>query len=180
MTTEPPLTARLEVIGVAETLKKMRAIDPELRKATLKRMRQAGDPIVSAARALIPAETPLSNWGNWRGGYTASRVRSSIRASTRTGRVRGKGPDHFPLLSVRSTSAAGVIFDMAGRRSGGKTASGAAMIRQLNTYRQASRSMWPAAEQNIGQVQAQVRKAIDDMVAALDAQYPVRAVGVLN
>ena len=43
------ISAGLQVEGVAEVLKALAKVDPELRKATVKRMKQAGEPMAREA-----------------------------------------------------------------------------------------------------------------------------------
>jgi hypothetical protein len=83
--------------------------------------------------------------------------------------VRGKSRDTIPLLTLRTTDAAGAIFDMAGRTFPGRGSEGgergAAMIRQLNSFGAASRTLWPAAEAGM----ATVETGLDGIVDAVSA-----------
>ena len=157
----------IEVQGVAEALKTLQKADPELRKAVIKDMKAAAAPLEGAARALVP-DKPLTNWYGWKGGYDRGKVQKGIKVAFRGGKVKGKGGDHFPLLSLRQTNAGGAIFEMAGRAGGSGRGSegaerGAAMINKLDSYGTASRTLWPAVERNFGAVETALTAAVNNM-----------------
>jgi hypothetical protein len=161
----------IEVVGLAEALKTLQKADPELRKAVIKDMKQAAGPLESAARALVP-DRPLTNWYGWKDGYNKGKVQKGIKVAFRGGKVKGKGGDHFPLLSLRQTNAGGAIFEMAGRAGGKGRGSeggprGAAMINKLDSYGTASRTLWPAVEKNFGAVESALEAAINNMSSEL-------------
>jgi hypothetical protein len=65
--------------------------------------------------------------------------------------------------------AAGSLFDIVGRGSGGSTKQGAALIDGLNArFQTASRAMWPAAEAKLDYVQRNVVQAIDKASASMN------------
>jgi hypothetical protein len=144
---------RIEVEGLAEALKTLQTIDPELRKEVIKGMKVAASPLEAAARALVPDSRPLTNWYGWKGGWEPSTVKKGIKVAFRGGRVRGQNQDVFPLLTLRQTNAAGAIFDIAGRSFPGRGAEGGArgraMVNKLDETARPSRSMWPAAERQM-------------------------------
>jgi hypothetical protein len=155
------VSAKVEVNGLADTLRTLRRVDPELRKTTIKRMKVAAKPMQAEAKKLFPSASPLSGWGNWRGGYDGATVKRNVKVSFKGSKTRNS--DTIPLLTLRQTSAAGVIFDIAGRKSQGNSPSGRAMIARLDRFAPASRVMWPTAERHMPEVVRGVRSAIDDM-----------------
>lgn len=168
------LDARLEVKGLAEALKTLQKLDPELRKEVVKGMKQAASPLESAARSLIPDASPLTNWGTWLGGYDTAAVRKGIKVAFRGGKVKGQAGDVFPLLTLRQTNAAGVIYDAAGRSFPGRNSEGAqrgrAMVDKLARSGNASRSMWPAVERHMPQVQATLEDVIGTVTARINTE----------
>lgn len=158
---------RIEVDGLAQALKSLQKLDPELRKQVVKGMKQAAAPLEAAARSMIPTEKPLTNWYNWRGGWDQAQVRKSVKVAFRLGRVKGQERDVFPLLTLRQTNAAGVIYDIAGRSFPGRGSEGAArgraMVDKLATYGTPSRYMWPAVERNIDKVTS----ALEDVIGTV-------------
>jgi hypothetical protein len=173
------LDVSMEVTGLAEALKALAKTDPELRKAVIKDMKAAAAPLEQAARRDIPAR-PLNNWGNWKEGFDQTRVQRGIKAAFRGGRVKGKSGDHFPLLSLRQTNAAGAIYDMAGRAGGSGRGSeggmrGAEMIRKLDQNGAASRSLWPAVERNFSEVEGALEKVVDSMSDVVNREILKRA-----
>jgi len=161
--------------GLSNVIVRLNKLDPGLRREIQKQMKDAASPLVTTARTLVPAASPLNNWGNFpRGTGTYTR-----NAASRGIKVEYKGRSDsqtIPLLTFVQKSAHGAILDMAGR-AGGKTASGRAMIDKLNrsTGREASRTMYPSVfrnlptvfrelEQAIAEVEEQFRKQVYDLV----------------
>ena len=171
-----PADVTVTVDGVPDVIRALGQIQPELRKAATARLKTAAEPVASAARGLIP-DRPLSGWRpGGRTGWQASRVRRSVTIKFRSSARRWeRSEDTFVLLRLNMGSAAGSIFDMAGRRSAGATASGQAMIAALNRkHGTASRAMWRAAESQLSTVQAGVIAAIDDVAATLNRELDGR------
>lgn len=162
------VSAKVEVNGLADTLRTLRRVDPELRKTTIKRMKLAAKPMQAEAKKLFPDASPLSGWGNWRGGYDGRNVKRNVKVSFKGSKARNSNV--IPLLTLRQTSAAGAIFDIAGRKSSGNSPSGRAMIARLDRFAPASRVMWPTAERHMPEVAQGVRSAIDDMSAIINQE----------
>lgn len=169
-----PVTAQnlvsSQVYGVPEMLKALKDIDPQLRKATVARMKAAAKPMVDEARSLVPEAAPLTEWGNWKGGYDARAIRKGIKVSFKGSRKRVKYLEWFPLLKLVNSNAVGSIVDIAGRAGGHGRGSeakkrGDEMIRKITREmnKDASRIAWLAAERRMPMVQAEVNAAIEDM-----------------
>ena len=167
---------------VTATLKQLGQIDPALRRAATARMKSAAKPLVQEARSLVPRDSGL-NWGNWTtespglgkpgigrviGPYNPTTVRRGIKVTYKGPSKRDRDKVIFPLLTLQNTSAAGAIFDIAGRANGaGRGSEGAArgraMIQKLREQGRASRIVWEAAERKIDEVNRGVQKAVEDM-----------------
>ena len=160
-----------EAEGVADAIRTLGRVDKELKKELVKSMKKAADPLVNEARSLVPTAKPLTNWYGWKGGYVLGKVKRGIKVSQRNTAQRtrsGQQQEKIKLLALVQTNAAGAIYDMAGKAGGaGKgsenAARGQAMIRKLDESRTASRTLWPAAEKRLGDVQDAVIAAIADV-----------------
>lgn len=160
-----------EADGVADAIRTLGRVDKELKKELVRSMKKAADPLVNEARSLVPTAKPLTNWYGWKGGYTPGKVKRGIKVSQRNTAQRtrsGQQQEKIKLLALVQTNAAGAIYDMAGKAGGaGKgsenAARGQAMIRKLDESRTASRTLWPAAEKRLGDVQDAVKDAIADV-----------------
>tara|TARA_R110000803_G_scaffold155916_7_gene220496 strand:- start:48 stop:557 length:510 start_codon:yes stop_codon:yes gene_type:complete len=152
----------VEVDGLAATLKALKDTDPELRKQVVKQMKTAAKPAQSNVRALLPGAAPLSNWGSWpRGkGYDPAAARKGVKIKHKAGaRQTAKT---FQLVTLQTTEAAAMIFDIAGRRSAGRTAQGQAFIRNLKRkYGAASRTLYPGTEAAMPEIERGLDKAVD-------------------
>ena len=171
-----------EAQGLADAIKTLGKVDKELKKELVTSIKKAADPLVAEARSMVPATKPLTNWGQWKGGWNSGKVTRGIKVSQRNTAQRGssgKKEETIRLLALVSTSAAGAIFDMAGRAGGsGRGSEGAErgqqMIRKLNEFGNASRTLWPAADKRLGDVQDAVRDAIAEMEETLNKELEVR------
>lgn len=172
--------ARVEVYNVTTLLKTLGKIDPQLRRATVARMKLAAKPMVEEARRLVPDAAPLDNWGDWTtpkgrqiGRYNAKKIRRGIKVSYKGPSRRDRDKELFPLLKLVNTDAGGAIFDIAGKAGGqGKGSEGAARGRAMISKIQrsngpASRVAWRAAERHLDDVTDGVKDAIKDMEQAI-------------
>lgn len=161
------ITPRLETDGLGNVIARLDRLDPGLRREIQKQMKDAANPLISTARSLLPAASPLDNWGTWprgSGPYTRQKASRGVKV-TYKGRSDTKT---IPLLTFRQTEAVGVIADMAGRANGAGRGSeggnrGREMIGALNRRvgRRASRIMYPALEQNLPRVLMELQQAVD-------------------
>lgn len=148
-----------KITGIPQALRILRDVDPELRKQAVDEIKSATGPLVQAARARVP-ETAATGWKKTgRTGFSAGRVRNSIRTQFRSSQRRGA--NRFTLVRVRMTNAGGQIFATAGTASSGRTDSGRALIDYLNRHHgKGPRIMWPAAEEELPTVTRAVQQAV--------------------
>jgi hypothetical protein len=163
------LSVAPRVTGGQEVLDVLKEIDPKLRRATNRTIKQAASPLVAAVRERLP-DSPLSNWVTGRYAYDQARAARGVQVKIggRAGRnsetvIAGRASSSWPLIAVVQNNAGGSVFDMAGRRSSGNTPQGQAFIRGLNAIASSSRSMWPAAEGTIDAVRETVLAAVNDV-----------------
>ena len=149
--------------GLSNTIVRLNKLDPGLRREIQKQMKDAANPLVTTARSLLPAASPLNNWGNWprgTGTYTRNAAARGIKIA-----YKGRSDSStIPLLTFLQSSVHGSIVDMAGR-AGGKTASGRAMIDKIKreTGKDASRTMYPAVFKNLPTVFQELEQAIEEV-----------------
>lgn len=166
-----------KIYGVADTFKQLRSVDPILTKELVKEMKKPGMTIARLARTYVDPEG-LSGWKGWREGYNANTIRRGITSSVTTGRSRKRGN---AVLRVLNKSAAGSIWELAGRRTNGapprpginpKTGwtygNGVGFVDAIRSKsgRTASRLIWEAWD-NTDQAGAQ--QAVKDAVAKAEA-----------
>jgi hypothetical protein len=107
---------RVETKGFRNTLSALKDLDPEVNKDVTKTLRQSANRLRSEAQDLVD-NTGLSGWKGWRGGYDADGIRSGIKVTTAKRRKRGTAVGN--VIGVQNTTAAGVIWELAGRKSDG-------------------------------------------------------------
>jgi hypothetical protein len=133
------LANTLEIKGIQETMKALKEIEPGYLKQVRKDIKNAGAPVLTAARSLIPLAPPLSGMarGNlirgragtkWssegaRKGFIIKTNRSGQRARTvtfKSGETIDFAARPYQLLTLTQRDAAGSIWDHAGRRTKGR------------------------------------------------------------
>jgi hypothetical protein len=158
-----------QVTGVRETLAALKSIDKKLERESRKRMRQTVAPLQNEARSLIPSGPPMSGWTRGRYAFDGGKAKAGVRV--KIGGSASRKKESWPLVTMTQNDAAGIIFDMAGRRSSGRSASGRQFIANLNRFGRASRSMWKAAEgPGLKIVQRDLVQAVNDAAKAVNAE----------
>lgn len=153
-------TRPVQIEGFKETLRVIGKLDSTLRKQFTRDFRHAVSPLIEAAQANVPSQSPLSGMeGNWNGkpGWDTGKEEARIKIKLDSRRARratfrtGVQWEVVGSLSVRAAGRGLAVFDMAGRRnSHGKTESGSILIDRLNSrFRKSSRAMWPAADETL-------------------------------
>lgn len=143
-----------DIYGYDRLKRLMKEIDPEIRKRMDKEIRTTLKPIAERAKAEAPT-TVMSGWMDerWQGKWAKRRYDRAHVAkgiSVRQGGKRTRGSVTKTAWKVTSKSAAGSIYEVAGRKSAGKTPQGRAFIANLNRDGKASRLLWRAFEHEGG------------------------------
>jgi hypothetical protein len=164
-----------DVQGIRETMAVLKQIDPALQRQAVKNVKIAAESVVQEARSRIP-QVPTGvrrgtpNWNRWSGrDWDPASVRRGIK--TRVRATRGRGKYDRPLVSIVQSSAAGAIYDMAGKtRKFTRGPQGEAFNRALSRNGSASRSMWPALEAKIDEVNRSMDAAVKEMEHEINAR----------
>lgn len=107
----------LETRGFRQTLDQLKDIDPALRKELFTKLRKSAKDLQTEAKGYVDSQG-LSGWKNWRGGYDPGTITGGIKITRAKRRKRGTIVSN--VIGVENTTAAGVIWELAGRRSNGK------------------------------------------------------------
>ena len=171
------------VTGLQDALRVINNFDKTLRRQFTRDFKQAVAPVVEAAQANVPTRAPLSGWErNWKGRplWDGAKEDQRIKLKLNTRRTSNKLTARsimYQTVGAVTVLAQGrglAVFDMAGRRNRPTTPAGARLIDQLNgRFRSASRAMWPAADEALGEVTRNTRPIVDRAVA--DANRLLRA-----
>jgi hypothetical protein len=161
-----------EIIGLDFVIRELNDLEPGLVKQLKKDLVTEIKPLYQIVKSNIEKSRPyLSGFDH--SGRTGDKGKT-IKVTGRA--VTGRRGRKTSLVSIRTSGAAAVIADMAGRGSSGRTESGKAMIANLTTkkgdsrlggYGKASRFVYPSIEKEIPRVQASVKKIVEkyaDMV----------------
>ena len=115
---------RVEIEGVKQTRKAIRAFAPDLNKELNAELRAALAPIARKARGFVTAESPMSGWAgrSFSEGrfpiYNARTITSGIGFSTKQGKTTRSG--FTSNAKLFNKSAAGAIYETAGRANNGQ------------------------------------------------------------
>jgi hypothetical protein len=108
------------VTGLKEAQKAMRSLQPDLEKNLKVEIKASLLPIVKKARGYVPTSIPgLSNWLSYEGRFPRFNpplVKRGIKSEVFPTRHKGSG--FISLVRVVNATAAGAIFETAGRKSG--------------------------------------------------------------
>jgi hypothetical protein len=162
------------ITDIQKLQRELMKIDPELRKALQRDVKDVAQPVFDRVKSSIPSVAPLERgMGRSRGrlGWnpTTGKKPNDVRIVYRSGAKRN-AKMVTSLVSVNVGSAVVSMIDMAGKRHpNGKTRSGASMISHLG--RKPSRYVWPAAEEALPAVEGKIKRIIDDYCR----RYNVRA-----
>jgi hypothetical protein len=155
----------MRVVGIAEVAKTLKGIDNDLVKQARNDLRTGAKPVATAVKNNIPTEAPLRGMvHNGRTGWKPAGVKVTVKTNF-SKKAERKGTSLVSIVAGSQGknsqgSAAFQIADIAGRSRGGKTKSGRAMVRKLNSQSRASRYVYPAALREIPLVQDVVRGTI--------------------
>lgn len=110
-----------ELSGALELRKALRKVEPALAKESEKEIRGLLKVVVNKARGYVPSEAPLSGWGKavgvWENRvFSTSDIRRGIGYSTAASKPNKRG--FRSIVSIFNKSAAGSIYETAGRLSG--------------------------------------------------------------
>ncbi len=185
----------VEIRGNVDLRKALRRFAPDLEKQLRKDLTNAMKPVVAKARGFVPADAPMSGWatGSYRDGkfptYNVSTIKSGITFSTTPGRVNPYG--FSSMAKIQNKSAAGAIYEMAGRngpqpwvgpKAGGESKkvsrsvnpnAGAQFIENLpeltSSLRGRGRLIFKAWAQDQGKAEGAALTAIDKVTRAFNA-----------
>jgi len=173
------------LVGVKETLKALSVFDKEAVKEFQKVLNSELRGAKQEAQALVTADPPLSGWSTKparnprsRGGagwpaWDQSIIKGGISSSTAAGKVRGDYTTSAAAL--KNKSAAGVIYEVAGRKNkvGGKNGFISNLSRKDSQF-MPSRLVWNVVDKNRARIIANVNRAFDDVKAKLQKNLNMR------
>ena len=175
----------VQVFGIKEDLKTLNKLAPDLRRQITKDYRALMQPTISDARNNLPAgigQTVMRGFGRkWRHIFPWDKAVANrnitVKIDTRRARQRNmeKGAQYETLSAflIQQKNPAGIVFDIAGR--GGKSTStqkrkgvtydwNNTLIENMDrVFGKASRSMWPAVENNTDNIESAIRNITEDV-----------------
>ena len=149
------------VVGVKDTMRELQKLEPDLAKEIKANVKEIVDPIVQEARSKV-VEMPLSGFArNWKAGAILPWNRSAVSKSIIPRFSNRRRGNSLAVFSVTMKSAAGTIFDMAGRGSANRLASALSTL-----HGSPSRLMWPSYERHAEQVNQNLQAVTDKLIDA--------------
>lgn len=142
--------------GYNDFKKKLKAADADMRKAMDKEIKSFITPVSSLAKSYVPS-VAVRNWksggdGEWSGrlGWDQSQVLKGI--VVRQGGSRSKGSATSAAWRIQNKSAAGAVYELAGKKSAGSGTAGISFINAI-TLRggRPSRLIWRAWDSKGGE-----------------------------
>jgi len=186
-----------KVIGLDETLRQLKKVEPDVYKAMVKDVKKIAGPTVKKIQQDYPSndwvDSHMHNFRKGRLKYDASKVRRGVKLKVgNTGhRSLSSLKKSYPLVSIVQTDAAGILFDMAGVKNpnGTNTSRRGAdrggtltypqtfipnvensLVPGTKTRRTPSRVMYFVAEGDIDKIEREARPVIEKAVAVINAK----------
>lgn len=174
----------VEVHGMRSTLQYLRRFEPEVYKQVTADMRKTAAPLRATVAKSFPAHSGVERSSGVRqwaiyghaskqkkrsdkgeSGYSFPRyditqVRRGVK--TQIGGRKNRLTNEYPILRIKQTDGAGVIYDMAQQ---GHSAAGRAFVKQLDG--KASRVMWPTMRRAM----PGLRREIERTIAAVERRF---------
>jgi hypothetical protein len=170
------------VVGALDLRKALRKFTPDLAKETQKEIASFLKPVVKNARGFIPSNSEIpSGWlvgnqkGKWeRVAFDSSVAKRGIGYKTTPSKVNRSG--FRALVSILNKSAAGAIYETAGRKSGNTGRFTPRLQGQLAgpNQKMRGRAMFNAWQQDQGKAKGAVLKAIFSSAAKFNARTGVK------
>lgn len=166
----------LKPTGLKEALRTINSIDPKLRRAYGKQIRELGKVVVDAITPLVPSSAPMSGMDNdartgWKGGQTKNVV---VKTNTRKARKRnialGAKYETIGTITVGTKGAALAITDIAGKgpnrtRNRNPNRARPNMVGVLNARMgQPSRMIWAGGQKAIPEFQKALEPVIKEVI----------------
>jgi hypothetical protein len=170
------------VVGALDLRKALRKFTPDLAKETQKEIASFLKPVVKNARGFIPSNSEIpSGWlvgnqkGKWeRVAFDSALAKRGIGYKTTPSKVNRSG--FRALVSILNKSAAGAIYETAGRKSGITGRFTPRLQGQLAgpNQKMQGRAMFKAWQQDQGKAKGAVLKAIFTSAAKFNARTGVK------
>lgn len=163
-----PASVSVEVYGVKEVFKQLGEIDRKQKFKAMARVKAAGAPALTQARANYP-DNPLSGWeSGGRLGYSKKDADKGVQIQI-GGRAQGKA---YPIVTIIQKNPGAAMFDIAGFANGSAGKGGPqsdAFIAALNSkYGRAQRGMWRNVKEIRELANDAILKAIDEVAAEVN------------
>ena len=165
-----------EVVGAVALRRSLREFAPTLAKETQKEIAAFLKPVVRQARGYMPSNADVpSGWllgaqkGKWeRIAYDSAIARRGIGYKTTPSRANRQG--FRALVSILNKSAAGAIYETAGRKSGVQGRFTPKLGGQITgaTQKMSGRAMYRAWQEDQGKAKGAVIKAMFNSAAKLN------------
>jgi len=163
-----------EVKGATKLRKALREYEPDLAKETTKELGNLLKPIAAKARGFMPAESPLSGWAERADGkgkfptYNPSIAKKGITYKTSPSRPNNRG--WRSLVTLLNKSAAGAIYETAGRKNPGGNFSPRLGGDVKGQGKLQGRGIFRAWNEDQGKTQGAVIKALEGAAAKFNAK----------
>lgn len=142
-----------EVVGALELRKAMKLLVPDIAKESQKEIAGLLRSVTNRARGYVPSEAPLSGWGKavgvWENRvYDAGTIKRGITFSSAPSRPNKNG--FRSLATIYNKSAAGAIYETAGRKNPMGQPSQASTRGKYSSYVDTSSKVNKSANPNAG------------------------------
>jgi len=160
--------------GADKLRRALKEYEPDLAKETTKQLGFLLKPITAKARGYMPSESPLSGWAERPNGkgkfptYNATIAKRGIAYKTTPSRPNSRG--WRSLVSILNKSAAGAIYETAGRKNPGGNFSPRLGGEPKGQGKLQGRGIFRAWTEDQGKTQGAVVKALEVAAAKFNSK----------
>ena len=166
----------IKLSGVKYVLSQMSKVNPESRKTLTKEVKKTAKPIVTKARGFVPSASPLSGWESSNGIWGSRRFDSVVMKrgiGFSTGSTKPNRNGFSYLAYFYNKSAAGAIYETAGRKTNGQQGksanprAGQQFIQALGAVgkgKMEGRAMYSAVNEDQGRITGAIIKAYTEVI----------------
>jgi hypothetical protein len=157
----------VEIAGALELRKALKEYTPNFAKDVQKEISGHLRSLANKAKGFVPSEAPLSGWGNEVGewqyrAFKSAEIKAGITYSAKPSVPNKRG--FRTLAAIYNKSAAGAIYETAGRKNPSGQPSQASTRGTYSSYIDTSNKVNKSANPNAG------RQFIDSMPPVVDSQ----------
>lgn len=171
------IAVNIDQPSLRATLRALKLASADIEKQVRKSINEAVAQIRTTARGYIPQESPMSGWtpGSWgHRGWSTSEARAGIQRKNDS--YKTDQGSWVRSIEIANTSAAGMIFELAGSKSDGHSRAGRQFITNIERHglrRPLRRALVRAGVEELPRTRKRIEEAVAVAETVIQQRIPV-------